>query len=708
MPDHTDSPILEGLNDRQREAVLHGDGALLIYAGAAWACFELIDAVTERLGLPVWLPGLAIVLFLLALPVVLATAFVDEEPALAAPPHEATEAEAKEAEAKAAAARYEARRRHRLLTWRNAGLSFVGALAVWGVVATGWYVLDEGGAAESSDARRSIAVLPFENLSGDDENEAFTNGVHDVILTHLYKIADLRPTSRTSVMEYRDTRKNIRQIAEELGVETVMVGGVQRAGDRVLVNVQLIDAQTDEHIWAETYDRELTLENIFAIEAEIAQHIATSLRADVTDEEKERLAGLPTDNSEAYDYYLTGEEYLRRRGGPPGGIIQNLTIAKEMFSSAIALDPEFALAYAKLSMAHLNLRVITNPEFRTHERLDSAKVAAEKALELDPDLPEAHISLGRSYVALQDHDRASQHYAIAQRLSPNDTEIWRILGARANAQSNFEEALRNYKQALDLSPRDERVLLNLGTTYLGLRRYDEAEMYLDRLNSIAPDRLPGSYWKVFVVLNQPDGRERAWNVMQEWQDITGYPRFWGADRYRNRMFLRVFHERVRDVVRSYTREDWEDLGWSAHDLFLAKAISYELDDEVEPSLAYYDSARAALESFVQRLPENAFIRQNLGVAYAGLGRVEEAVREGKAAVELMTPTSEFAVNRPSMLWSLAEIYVMVEDREAAIDQLELLLSIPADFSTAILELDPLYDPLRDHPRFQALLKEYEQ
>jgi len=560
-----------------------------------------------------------------------------------------------------------------------------------------WYVgwgRSSGPVADS----KSIAVLPLENLSGDEQNEAFTNGVHDVILTDLYKIADLRPISRTSVMEYRDTRKNIRQIAEELGVATVLEGGVQRAGDRVLVNVQLIDAQRDRHIWAEMYDRELTVENIFAIQVEIAQHIATALRAEITAEEDERLAGLPTDNPEAYDYYLSGEEYRRR------GSREDFKIAKEMFKSAIALDPEFALAYARLAEAHLRVFGSTQAPSPTAAALDSAKAAAERALELHPDLPEAHVALGRCYWHLGDDDRAMQHYAVARRLSPNDGEVWSLIGVCARAQGEFEEALTNLKRAAELSPRETSVLVNLGTTYMLLRRYQEAEACLDRAIALAPDRGP-YYWKAFVALNQRGGAERAWQATQEAREKTRYESpFWGADRYRHRAFLRIFHDRIRDELRTYAL----DRPFYSVDYFLSKAISYELDDEVELSPAYYDSARADLESLVQSDPESAFLRQNLGIAYAGLGRAQEAVREGKAAVELTTPTPVYAVNRPSMLWSLSEIYIMIEDYEAAIEQLELVLSVPGIFSAAILKLDPLWDPLRDHPRFQALLERYEQ
>lgn len=262
---------------------------LLVYIGAGWFCFEIIDSITERFALPAWLPAVSAILFLVGLPFVVATACVRE---IEAPSRGATDAEPGEDEAAVAAAHQRARRRHRFLTWRTAGLTFLVALAAWGVVTTGWLLLADRTASEQTQApeetRKSIAVLPFDNLSTDPENEFFADGIHDDIITQLYKIADLKVISRTSVMEYKGRLENLRVIAEELEVTNILEGTVRRADGRVRITTQLIDATTDEHLWAEVYDRDL--QDVFAVQSDVAQRVATALKATLTASEKGRIA----------------------------------------------------------------------------------------------------------------------------------------------------------------------------------------------------------------------------------------------------------------------------------------------------------------------------------------------------------------------------------------------------------------------------------
>ncbi|KPK77470.1 MAG: hypothetical protein AMS25_16885 [Gemmatimonas sp. SM23_52] len=327
---------------------------LLIYVGGALVAYQAVQALTEGLGLPQWFPGLAVVLFVIGLPFVVATAFVRETGAPPVPPSE-REAEAVVGEEAATSALPAGRRPQ--ITWRNAGLSFVVALAVWGLVATGWMLFggraDEGAPA---DERPSVAVLPLANRSGLEEDQYFTDGINDEILTQLSKIGGLSVRARTSVMEYRDRTKNVRQIGEELNARYLMEGGVQRAGETVRINVQLVDAETDEHVFAETYDRELSVENLLAVQREVALRIADALEATLTVQEREQIDKAPTENLEAYDYYLRGLEYSRRRYTEAD---ERITV--EMFERATQLDSSFALAYARLSRTHSSG---PNPNFR--------------------------------------------------------------------------------------------------------------------------------------------------------------------------------------------------------------------------------------------------------------------------------------------------------------------------------------------------------
>ncbi len=363
---------------------------LVIYGVGAYIGFEVIQTLTEGLGLPSWFPSCAIMLFIIGLPIVLATAFVQEglgsaarrDPTLLPDVEIGGAAAAEHARREAAGAR-------RVFTWRNALMGGVFAFALWGVVAAGWLLLAgdivrearESGVAAAADERwKSIAVLPFENLSDDPENAFFAAGIHDDILSQLSKIRDLTVISRTSVMQYAGTEKDMRTIADELGARTSLEGSVRRAGGQVRIVTQLIDAKADAHLWSETYDRELTVANVFAIQSEIAQRIAQALKAELSPEEKERIASRPTDSPEAYDFYLRGKEYFRR----PGLEKENYRIAQQMYERAVELDPQFALAHASLSRVH---SLFYRASFdRSAERLSQAREAAGRALELDPDL----------------------------------------------------------------------------------------------------------------------------------------------------------------------------------------------------------------------------------------------------------------------------------------------------------------------------------
>jgi serine/threonine-protein kinase len=435
---------------------------LLIYVGGGWLVFEIVQTVTEGLGLPQWFPAFAALLLLIGLPVVVATAFVGEgEPAAAV--SDPTLIPVDEA-------RIETARRRRFLTWRNAVASFVVALAVWGVVASGWYLLADRAEMEGLEAaeetRKSIAVLPFENLSPDPENEFFTDGMHDEIIAHLSRIADLKVISRTSVMEYKGRSENLRTIAEELEVTNILEGTVRRANGTVRITTQLIDALADEHLWTEVYDRNLS--DVFAVQSDVAQQVAVALRATLTPAEREVIEERPTENLEAYDLLLRGWDYVERRG--------NLRIAIDMFERAIELDPDFALAYAALSRVHSSIYL--SAEDRTAQRLALAKEAADQALAIDPDLPDAHGALGLYYYrGHRDYDRALEEFSIAQKSYPYPLADIAWIERR---RGNMERAAAILEDHVRRDPRSYGILEELGLTYVYLRRYAEAEGYCDR------------------------------------------------------------------------------------------------------------------------------------------------------------------------------------------------------------------------------------
>jgi len=452
---------------------------LLIYVGGAWVCYEIIDTITDRLALPEWLPVLAIILFLIGLPVVLATAFVREDEgsfsALAARPEAGLDSERLEAEA--AAARRQARRRHRVLTWRNAGLSFVIALAVWGVVATGWLVLSER-AEETPVERRSVAVLPFANLSGDPHAEYFSDGVTGDIINHLSQIADLKVISRTTIMQYKGSSSSLREIGEELGVATVLEGEVQRIGDRVRINAQLIDAENDVHLWAEQYNRELT--DVFAIQSDVAQQIAAALRTRLTPAERRRIEARPTENLEAYDDYLRGRRFWTQRS------LAALDSAIRYYNRAVLLDPEYARAYAGLAETYVLLPEYGGPSIP--ETLPYARAATERALALDPDLAEAYAAYGYLKAVFEwDWDAAERDYLKAIELNPDYATAHQWYAELLGVTGRWDAALAEARKAIELDPRSPAANEIMGVVFTYAGRPDDAIRMYERALRIVPE-----------------------------------------------------------------------------------------------------------------------------------------------------------------------------------------------------------------------------
>ncbi|NIM51774.1 MAG: tetratricopeptide repeat protein [Gemmatimonadales bacterium] len=656
---------------------------LLIYVGGAWVCYEIIDTITDRLALPEWLPVLAIILFLIGLPVVLATAFVGE---VEAPSRAPTKAEP-------AAVHHEATRRHRFLTRRNAGATFVTVLAAWGVVATGWMLFGRGAdEGATADERPSVAVLPLENRSGLEEDRYFTDGIHDEILTQLSKISGLSVRGRTSVMEYRDSPKNLRQIGEELNARYLMEGGVQRAGETVRINVQLIDAETDEHVFVDTYDRELSVENLLAVQREVALRIADALEATLTPAERERIEARPTDNLEAYEFYLRGMEYWRR----PGWLAGDYRSAQRMWEHAVELDPGFALAHAWLSIIHSHIYWFRY-DF-TEERLRLARAAADRALELDPSLPEGHLALGYYYYyGFRAYDQALEELAVAEQGLPGDAEVLEARGLIYRRQGKWEEAIANLQRAADLDPRHATRLAELGDTHRFLRRYDEAERYYDRALTIEPEYEEAAYSRAEIGLLRDGDLEplRAY--------VSAH-----LDAHLVRRRLEVLNRDYPAALAALSQVEDEIIeGQYAYDpKSLYSGLTHLYAGQTDLARAAFDSARVILEPAVAERPDDYRRRVSLGLAYAGLGMKQAAVREGQMAVDLL-PMSKDAFFAPGPLIGLAQVYTLVGDYDAAIDLLDYLLSIPSSMSVPGLRLSPIYDPLRDHPRFQALLERYE-
>jgi TolB-like protein/Flp pilus assembly protein TadD/predicted Ser/Thr protein kinase len=588
----------------------------------------------------------------------------------------------------------------RLAFSRRAMLALVAALAAILVVLVG---LNVGGLRQRLLGRigtpriESLAVLPLENLSGDPNQEVFTNGMTEALITELYKIKALKKViSRTSVMQYKGTKKPIPQIARELGVDALIEGSALREGDAVRINVQLIHGATDAHLWANSFDREY--KNILALHSDVARAIAQEVKVALTPEEVASLTKAPVVNPEAYDYYLRGNDHFQRTFSE-----EDARVAIEMYEKAIGLDPSFAPAYAALSEGHA--RMWWERYDRTRERVAKARAAVDRALQLQPDLSEAHRALGYYYYWCQlDYGRALQEFAIAQKAKPNDSRIASGVGFVLRRQGKMEQSLANLKKAVALDPLSSDLLHNAGTTCALMRNHKEADRYYDMAIRVAPDWPRPYAEKTLHYLRLPGDNAKARTVIETVQRLgLGND----LDMIHSEVLLDLYDGAFQEAMTRLSSKSWEAVEGQLY--FVPKALLQAqicgLMNQPQLARSHYESSRKMLEARVRQQPEEALFHSALGIAYAGLGRKQDAIREGKAGVDLL-PVSKEAYGGFYRVEDLARIYAMVGDPEAAISQLEYLMSIPGDLGVGALRLDPAWKPLRNQPRFQNLLRRY--
>jgi TolB-like protein/Flp pilus assembly protein TadD len=463
-----------------------------IYLAGSWVVLQAADTLTASLGLPDWVPRLSLVLLVILLPMVVATAFVQE----GVPGRETDEGRANEGQPAGPEVRGEpsAGREptgdtadatdgeaegdgvpHRLFTWRNALLLATALLAAWGAAAAGWLLLGGPASPEGPSAgeRPSLAVLPFEVRSTEEGSEFFVAGIHDDLLTQLSKLGGLKLISRTSVLRYRDSEKSVREIAEELGVAAVLEGGVQRAADRLKINVQLIDAETDDHLWAETYDRELTTRDLFEVQSDLARQIAAALQATLTPEENARLRRQPPQSLEAYDLYVEARYYWNRR------TLGDTQRALDLFEEAIALDSTYALAYAGVAdalMTSVSWGMATLEEVRRR-----TETSLERALELDPLLGEVHAARGNLLETLREWPEAEAEFLRALELAPGYATAHHWYALMLAKLGRFDEALSEIRRAAELDPLSPIIHTNVGWIHYFAGDYERAVDQLARV-----------------------------------------------------------------------------------------------------------------------------------------------------------------------------------------------------------------------------------
>jgi TolB-like protein/Flp pilus assembly protein TadD len=548
------------------------------------------------------------------------------------------------------------------------------------------------------NVEKSIAVLPFQSLSDEKENAYFADGMQDDILTNLSKIGDLKVISRMSVMPYRgDAVRNAREIGKALGVATLLEGSVRRVGNRVRVSVQLINANSDEHIWAEDYDRDLT--DVFAIQTDLAQKIASALQAKLSPNEKARLDQRPTQNSDAYLLFVQAHDHANRMELLPDTYLK----AVPLFEQAIKLDPTFAPAFAGLSIVESRIYHNFDP---TDGRRKKARLNAEEALRLQPDLPEGHLALGFSYYyGERDYERALAEFEIAKRGLPNESEAYFAIGAIQRRQGKWAESNANLEKAATLDPKNTDVLINLCFSYMAQRNFETASKILDRVSAASPQSFPTNILKGFVAAEWKGDlnvAEKALSSSPLETDLNGLMTM-------GRVWLLILQRKLPEALQIVQQFRGETLFNTttapSPKAFLEGKIYRLLGDEAKARTAF-EHARVVSEQLLREAPADPARHGQHGLILAALGQKQEAIAEGKRAVELL-PESQDAFDGPKVAAVLAEIYASTGEFDEAFRLLDHLLAIPTPGLTVpMLKLDPAWDPLRKDPRYQALIDKY--
>jgi serine/threonine protein kinase/Tfp pilus assembly protein PilF len=587
---------------------------------------------------------------------------------------------------------------------RNPARALLTASLIALAAASGWIVwkseLIRHPVTTSPPPEKSIAVLPFENFSDNKENSYFAAGIQDDVLTSLAQIHDLKVISRTSVMSYQKPGwgRNMREISRALGVANVLEGSVRRMGNRVLVNVQLIDARDDRHLWAERYDRAVA--DSIGLQGELATQIASALKAKLAPEEKARLDARPTTNSEAYTLYLTA----LGRERATSSWVEDAIAAEQLYMQATAVDPGFALAYARASLLNSGIPSRVPPDQGT--RSAKARAQAEEALRISPTLGEAHMALGLClYWGDKNYDAALKEFEVAAATSPNNAEVYTYVGGIYRRQGRWREAVASFERARSLDPRDRSVAFQVGNNHLWVRDWPAATACYNRALEIAPDfaapKVGLAYLEVVrnsnpaagskILQTIPAGADRDGAITLARWDLAMLERDYAA---------------AEKILTDSPLEDFPD----APKPFYQGRIALARGD-IESAQRYFAATAPTIEARVRNDPEVAERHAELGLLYAYMQRKEDAIRESRRAIEL-EPESQDAFHGAITAGNLALVYALLGEPDQAITLIERLLSTPGavqglDFPQNITQADLRlrweWDSLRSNPRFQKIL-----
>src|SRR6516164_2549725 len=671
-PVQTQSLFMSGFFEEVKRRKVYRVAAAYIIAGGG--IIQLASATFPAWELPNWSLRLVILLLLVGFPIalILAWAFDITPQGIRATPETTVPR-----------------------TGRRRNIIMLIATGVVISAATGFFLLPRL-AAHKVD--KSIAVLPFENLSDEKENAYFADGIQDDLLTNLSKIGDLRVISRTSVMQYRGRPTNLRDIGKALGVSNILEGSVRRSGNKVRVNVQLIDANTDEHLWANDYDKDVT--DVFALQSDLAREIANALKAKLSPVEETQMTRRPTENGEAYLAFVQAHDL--------SCAVEDLTKLKQseqLYQRAIELDPKFALALARYSQLESWMQ-------RTHdassEHREKARALAERALQLQPDLPEAHLALGFSYYyGDNNYEAALKEFEIAQRALPNESEVYLAIGAIQRRQGKWAESTANLEKAVSLNPKDSWPLQNLAFNFQMLRNFDAANKTVDRALQIDPQGI--SLWgiKAKLAISEKGDLSVGEELLEKAKSfpMSSEERLKMVGGQANLLLIQRKYQEVLQLGASVPDDTFAAVPGSLAYKYFPLGIAHKALGDDAAARAAFLKAKNILEEQLKQKPDDADLRVQHAKLLAWLGEKDAAIAEAQRAIDLR-PESKDAFEGPQITEQVAQVYTILGDNARAIGLLDELLSRPSEVTSQSLKLDPAWDPLRKDPAFQALFAKY--
>jgi len=681
MPEQSNNPSNFWQELKRRKVVR----VITVYAAAAFVILELVDIVAPSLGLPPWTLNLVIILLCMGFVISVILSWIYDITPEGVQKTKRSTKDSSETKQPAS------------LGWKIS--TYISVLILIAFII--FYIASSiKKSSEIYTLEKSIAVLPFENWNSDEKFMHLGDAITDEIIMQLQYIKEFdRVLSRSSTMQYKDNRPSITEIGEELGVNYIVEGSIQRKDDNVNIRVQVLRTIEEDHVWAEKYEGKWS--DIHTIQDDIAKNVAKELQIALTQDEIEEIERTPTDNLEAYNYYLQGNNYYWRSQEE-----RDWSLAINMYQKAIELDSNFVEAYTKLARSHISLYWYYFD--RTVERLDMAKEAIDKAFDIKPHFADAHHALGVYYYhGFLDYDNALTHLKKDLELNPNDAEcIFHIAGVYRR-MGNWQKAEEEFLKAFKSDPRNSRVVYNTAETFYLIGKYSEALDYVNMAIELNPEYTAVYNKKIKIYLKCEGETGKAREVFKE-ASLHINP-LSNQGLVLRTISMDIYDGKYEDAINILNKIDFEALQsqFYYYPKYLYSAFIYHYINDTGRAEHLYNLSKTILEDKIIEFSDDSRLYSALGISYAGLGQKDKAIEAGKRGVELM-PIEKEAYRGYYRLMELAQIYVMVGEYQQAIDQLDFLLSVPGELSPALIQLEKRWQPLWNMPEFRELIDKYSE